>query len=245
MTGWPVLDIELLWIVLFSTRIWPIHAKYIKIPQSLVITNFNWMNASGNLRCIALPFVISLTSLSYGCVLILPFCISSLPFSPHDPILTGHQALAPSSPMLLVIKISFVRMEFSWRAWAKTWHETDDLRTTNEAHSAAKLRKSPCSSSHFWIQVSCSKTKKKKWPHDIYHFDKELFVAILARDFWWYWTCQVVLTTKTAQPNTNSWPLHPNLSCLIPLLPYSSFTSWESHSFRHFSLYSIHFTEMT
>ena len=33
-----------------------IHAKYIKIHQSLVITNFNWMNASGNQGCIALPF---------------------------------------------------------------------------------------------------------------------------------------------------------------------------------------------
>ena len=102
----------------------------------------------------------SLVSLLYSRVLIRPFCISSLRFSPHDPILTGHQALAPSSPMMLPIKCRPVRMEFSWRAWAKTWHETDDLRTTNEAHSAAKLRKSPCSSSHFWIQVSCRKTKK-------------------------------------------------------------------------------------
>ena len=158
MTGWPVLEIELLWIVLFSTRIWPIHAKYIKIPQPLVITNFNRMNASGNQRCFALPFVISLTSLSYGCVLILPLCISSLRFSPHDPILTGHQALAPSGPMLLLIKNRSVRVEFCFRASARAWQETHDLRDANEAHSTAKLRKPPCSSSHFWIQVSCRKT---------------------------------------------------------------------------------------
>ena len=180
MTGWPVLEIELLWIVLFSTRIWPIHAKYIKIPQSLVITNVNRMNASGNQRCIALPFVISVMSLSYGCVLILPFCISSLRFSPHDPILTGHQALAPSSPMLLFPKIRNVRVEFCWRAWAKAWQETHDLR---DAHSTAKWRKSPCSSSHFWIQVSCRKTHSaratycltKKSGLTTYNFYKELF----------------------------------------------------------------------
>ena len=89
MTGWLVLEIELLWIVslfnqdLASTcQIHPI----LKIPQSPVITNFNRMNASGNRRCVVSPFVISLMSLSYGCVLILPFCISSHPLpSWHHP----------------------------------------------------------------------------------------------------------------------------------------------------------------
>ena len=105
---------------LSSTTIWPIHAKYIKTPQSLVITDFNWMNASGNQGCIALPFVISRMSLSYGGVLIRPFCIS-LRFSPHDPILTGHQALAPSGPMLLSSKSRSVRVEFCFRASANAW----------------------------------------------------------------------------------------------------------------------------
>ena len=54
------------------------------------------------------------------------------------------------------------------------------------------------------------------------------FLAILELDFWWSWTCQVVLTANIAQPPTNSWPVHPHLSCLIPLLPYTHFTSWES-----------------
>ena len=63
--------------------------------------------------------------------------------------------------------------------------------------------------------------------------------------FWWSWICQVVLTANIDQPPTNSSPVHPHLSCLIPLLPYTNCTSWERHSFRHFSLYSIHFTGMT
>ena len=46
------------------------------LPQSLVITNFSRMNASENQRCIALPFGISLLSLSHGCV----FCNVFTPF---------------------------------------------------------------------------------------------------------------------------------------------------------------------
>ena len=110
--------------VSFQPGSWPIHAKYIKIPQSLVITNFNRINASRNQRCIALPFVISLTSLSYGRVLIRPFCISSLCFFPHDPILTKHQAFVPSSPILLPLKPRPLRVEFFSTAWAKAWQET-------------------------------------------------------------------------------------------------------------------------
>ena len=71
----------------FQPGSWPIHAKYIKIPQALVITTFNRMNASGNQSCVASPFVISLLSLSYGRVLILP-----LPFFTPTPLMT------PSSP---------------------------------------------------------------------------------------------------------------------------------------------------
>ena len=98
------------------------------LTQSLVITNFNWMNASGNQRCIASPFVISLLSLSYNSVLILPFCISSLRLSRHDPILTKHQAFAPSGPMLLCLKLRFVRAELCCKASARAWQETNDLR---------------------------------------------------------------------------------------------------------------------
>ena len=204
------------------------------------------MNASGNQRCFALPFVISLTSLSYGCVLILPFCISSLRFSPHDPILTKHQALAPSGPMLLLIKSRSVRVEFCFRASARAWQETHDLRDANEAHSTAKLRKPPCSSSHFWIQVSCRKAHSARATYCLVEKVASLFAT-----FTWKFLNIVKMSGHTIQLLTL--PNHtrtadrytPNLSCLIPLLPYTNFTSWESHSCRHFSLYNIHFTGMT
>ena len=109
----------------FQPGSWPTHDTC--LPQSLVITNFNWMNASGNQRCIASPFVISLLSLSHSHVLILPFCISSLRLSRHDPILTEHQAFAPSGPMLLLYKNRYVELEFCFRASARAWQETNDL----------------------------------------------------------------------------------------------------------------------
>ena len=71
MTGWPVLEIELLWIVSPFNQDLANTCQIHQIHQSLVITNFNRMNASGNQGCIALPFVISRMSLLYGCVLIL------------------------------------------------------------------------------------------------------------------------------------------------------------------------------
>ena len=147
MTGRPVLEIELLWIVSLCDQDL---ANTCQIPQSLVITNFNRMNASGNQRCIALPFVISLMSLSYGRVLILPFCISSLRLSPHDTILTKHQALAPSGPMLLFRESSFFRVEFCSTASARAWQETHDLRDANEAQGThtANMRRTHHSSSH-------------------------------------------------------------------------------------------------
>ena len=83
MTGWPVLEIELFGIVSLCDQ----DLANTCLPQSLVITNFNRMNASGNQRCIALPFVISRMSFSHGRVLIL-----SLPFFTPTPLMT------PSSP---------------------------------------------------------------------------------------------------------------------------------------------------
>ena len=55
--------------------------------------------------------------------------------SPHAPILTKHQAFAPSGPMLLTIKRSSVRAEFCFRASANAWQETHDLRNTTK-HTA-------------------------------------------------------------------------------------------------------------
>ena len=69
-------------------------------------------------------------SVSYRGVLILPFWISSLHFSRHDPIVTKHQAFAPSGPMLLRYKFRPVRVEFCFRPSAKAWQETHDLRNT-------------------------------------------------------------------------------------------------------------------
>ena len=131
--------------------------------------------------------------------------------------------------------------------------ETNDLRNTNEAHSThhtANMQQSHHSSSHplslGFMQENplcqCNLLPDWKSGLTIFNFDKELFWAILEIDFWWSWTCQVVLTTNIAQPPSNSWSVHPYLSCLIPLLPYTNFTSSESHPFHHFSLYSIHFT---
>ena len=51
------------------------------------------------------------------------------PLSPHDPILTKHQAFAPSSPILFVSKYSSVRLEFCCNASATAWQETNDLIT--------------------------------------------------------------------------------------------------------------------
>ena len=69
-----------------------------------------------------------------------PHCQTAVPWpfrcllhtlSPHDPLLTGHQALAPSSsPMLLLIKFRLVRLEFCFEASARAWQEANDLRNT-------------------------------------------------------------------------------------------------------------------
>ena len=129
MTAWAVLELELFWIVsLFSQDL----DNTCQIRENTPITCHHKFQLDesiyGNQGWIALPFVVSQMSLSYGCVLILPFCTSSLCFSPHDPILTGHQALAPSSPMLLFSKSTAVRVEFRFRASARAWQEPHDLR---------------------------------------------------------------------------------------------------------------------
>ena len=89
------------------------------LPQSLVITNFNQMKASGNQRCIALPCHypnVTFTRVTRPCLdPSFAFLHSN---SPHDTILTKqtkHQAFAPSGPMLLSLKCSSVRAEFCFR----------------------------------------------------------------------------------------------------------------------------------
>ena len=119
------------------------------ISNSLRFARLTWHIWDSTLCCIAFSHI-----LSYGCVLILPFCTSSLFFSPHDPILTGHQALAPSSPMLLKAKSRSVRLEFCFRASARAWQETRDLRNAMKqtAHIIPQsCEKSPHSSSHLYI----------------------------------------------------------------------------------------------
>ena len=98
------------------------------------------------LHCIAFP--LSLINVTFTRLCFLQFLHS---ISPHDPILTKHQALAPSSPILLSTKISVVRVEFSLRPSARAWQETHDLRNTmkHTAHIIPQTcEKSPHSSSH-------------------------------------------------------------------------------------------------
>ena len=68
--------------------------------------------------------------------------ISSLPF-PSCPILTKHQAFAPSGPMTLNLKSRLIRAEFCFRASATAWQETHDLRNTmkHAAHTYRKVAK--------------------------------------------------------------------------------------------------------
>ena len=77
--------------------------------------------------------------------------------SPHDTIFTKHQALAPSSPMLLFPKSRYVRVEFCSRASARAWRETKDLRNTmkHTAHivNCKKYAKFVCSSSHSHLKM--------------------------------------------------------------------------------------------
>ena len=92
--------------------------------------------------------------------------------SPHDTIFTKHQALAPSSPMLLACKCRSVRLEFCFKASARAWQETNDLRNTmkHTAHTVKnckKYAKFACSSSHSHLKMlvpgSKNETIKSPW----------------------------------------------------------------------------------
>ena len=110
-----------------------------RYPQSVVITDFNDIfGTSENQYCTALPFVISLTSLSNSCALTLPLQFLHT-LSPHDTIFTKHQALAPSGRMLLLSKRRSVRLEFCFRASARAWQETNDLINTMK-HTAHMVK---------------------------------------------------------------------------------------------------------
>ena len=111
-----------------------------RYPQSVVITDFSDIfgtsESSEHQYCTALPFVISLTSLSNSCALTLP----------RDTIFTKHQALAPSSPMLLQSNPRWVRLEFcckaSARACQETHHMTWEVRWSTQHTRSVKLRNS-------------------------------------------------------------------------------------------------------
>ena len=101
-----------------------------RYPQSVVITDFSDIfGTSEHQYCTALPFVTSLTSLSNSCALTLPLQFLHT-LSPHDPILTKHQAFAPSGPMLLILTCRMFRVEFCFNAAARAWQETNHLRNT-------------------------------------------------------------------------------------------------------------------
>ena len=112
-----------------------------RYPQSVVITDFNDIfGTSEHQYCTALPFVISLTSLSNSCALTLPLQFLHT-LSPHDTILTKHQAFVPSVPIWFASNCRFFRLEFCFRASAKAWQETDGLINTmkHTAHIVKKL----------------------------------------------------------------------------------------------------------
>ena len=176
-------------------------------------------------------------SLSYGGVLILPYILSVF-LHCSSPLMT------PSSPHQTPSLGTFISDVVALQSHARQGgvllqglgqrlegQETRDLRDTMK-HTAHII---PQTCENLTIAFLIYKFRfHALWQGNllpdwksgltIYNFDK------------------VVLTANIAQPNTNSWPVHPYLSCLIPLLPYTNFTSWESHPFRQFSLYSIHFT---
>ena len=121
-----------------------------------------WLTVRNTYRA-ASTFNISLMSLSYGGVLILPLQFLHT-LSPHDTILTEqtkHQAFAPSGPMLFEPKFRYVRLEFCFKASARAWQETNDLRNTmkHTAHTYRKVAKcfhsceSSCISSHSHLKM--------------------------------------------------------------------------------------------
>ena len=143
MTGWPVLEIELLWIVLFSTRIWPIHAYPNHLSQQILA---GWMHLKINaaLRCLlAFPYCRFHTAVS--------FAMSSLRFPswPHS-----HQ-----TPSLCPFRADVVEPQMQLRqGWVllkglgqglagDTWLERHEW-STQHASDTANMQKSHHSSSH-------------------------------------------------------------------------------------------------
>ena len=176
-------------------------------------------------------------------------CLSLLPLpSWHHPQQTDQTpSLYPCWTDVVALQIQHRQSGVLFEAFCQgltgdTWLQKHDMKHT--AHILPQTcEKSHHSSSHLIINSGfmqenplCQGNLLPDWKSrlTIYNFYKELFWAILEVDFSRSWTCQVVLTANIAQPNTKSWPVHNHLSCLIPLLPYTNFTSWESpiSSFR-------------
>ena len=142
MTGLPVLEIELLWIVsLFNQDL----VNTCQIHQNTPIACHRKFQPDeciwkSTLHCIAYWHFPNVT-FTRRCV-DPSLAISSLPF-PSCPILTKHQAFAPSGPMTLNLKSRLIRAEFCFRASANAWQETHDLRNTmkHAAHTYRKVAK--------------------------------------------------------------------------------------------------------
>ena len=139
-----------------------------------------WMHLE-NQRCIALPFVISLLSPSNWLCLDPSFFVILRTLSPHDPILTQRRALAPSGPMLLKPRNSFVRVEFCLRPCAKAWQETHDLRNAMKPKANIILQsreKSPHNSSRK-LKVLGSKTRWNNQKSMAHHWYDALLICCL------------------------------------------------------------------
>ena len=246
MTEWPVLEIELLWIVsLFD--------------QDHGITNFNRMTASGNQRCIALPLPCPYrhfhTAVSWS--FLYNFFTAPLP-SWHHPHQTDQTpSLSPFRADVVIFQIQVrqggvllqgLRQSLAGDTWLERqeWstHHNDIPQTCKNLTIVLLIYKFRFHEGRLTLTGQLT-AWLKKWPDYI-----QLLQGTFCGNPWTWFLMILNMSGRTnyynvAQPPTNSWPVHPHLSCLIPLLPYTNFTIWESHPFRHFSLYSIHFTGMT
>ena len=179
--------------------------------QSLAVDT--WLEKNDEGRCPALLFSISLTSLSNSCVLIRPHPYQTPSLRPFISDVVAPQIQQRQGGVLL--QGLGQRLE---------GQETHELRNTMK-HTAHII---PQTCKILIIALLIQKFRfhagrptlpgqltawLKKWPH---------YIQLVS------WTCQVILTADIAQPQTNKWPVHPHLSRLIPLLPYTHFPSWES-----------------
>ena len=143
--------------------------NYIKIPQSSPITCHRKFQPDeciwkSTLHCIAFrhfPDVSFITAVSWSFLSVFLHCPSPLmiPSSPDTkpwPLHLRWCCRSNAGPS----EWSSVEGPGPRPGTRQTIWEPRMKHTVPEAHSAAKLRKSPCSSSHFWIQVSCRKTNK-------------------------------------------------------------------------------------